>query len=333
MSHIWQALLNPIFVLAPMEDVTDTVFRRVIVRCGRPDIFFTEFVNVEGLVSKGRDQVRHRLEFTPLEQPLIAQIWGEHPENFRTIAEELARAGFAGIDINMGCPERNVVRRSCGAGLISRPEHAVAIIQATKAGAGDLPVSIKTRCGVSEWQTETWARILLEQDLAALTIHGRIAKEMSHFPARWEEIAKVVKLRNQMGVDTKIIGNGDVVSYQDGLDKVDQFGVDGVMVGRGIFHNPWLFDPQVDPTTKTKAERLDMLRFHLELWQETWFNKPDLKPRHFEALKKFYKVYLRDFDGASDLRNQLMQLHDVANTLTTLSLYASTPVDTKLGSW
>jgi tRNA-dihydrouridine synthase len=318
MSHIWQSFQKPIFILAPMEDVTDTVFRRIVAKTGAPDIFFTEFVNVGGLVTRGRRAASRRLIHTEGEQPLIAQIWGEDPETFRTIARELASGEFGpfvGIDLNMGCPERKVVKRGSCAGLIGRPDHAIEIIRATKEGAGDLPVSVKTRCGINDWVTEEWATTLLNQDLAALTIHGRIAREKSTFPARWEEIAKVVALRDKLGTTTPIIGNGDVSSYQDGLDKVVQYGVDGVMVGRGIFRNLWFFDPAIDPATITLAERVALLAEHIRWWKESWGGD-----KNFEALKKFYKAYFYNVPNMGELQRELMLLHTPDETLARLAL-------------
>src|SRR5687768_11428242 len=118
MKSFWKDLQKPIFALAPMEGVTDTVFRRVINYCGKPSVYFTEFTNVDGLFSKGRKEVEHRLIFKKEEKPLIAQIWGMQPENYTKAAEMIVKMGFDGIDINMGCPERNVVRRGACSGLI-----------------------------------------------------------------------------------------------------------------------------------------------------------------------------------------------------------------------
>jgi tRNA-dihydrouridine synthase len=299
-----------------MEDVTDTVFRQIVLTTGAPDLFVTEFVYVDGLVTRGRKAISRRFAHTEAEQPLVAQIWGVEPRHFYTAARELAAGEFGpfvGIDLNMGCPERNIVRRGCCSGLIDRPERAIEIIQATKAGAGHLPVSVKTRCGVSRWVTEEWAGTLLAQDLAALTIHGRIAREMSNFPARWDEIARVVALRDALGKQTRIIGNGDVASYQDGLDKARTFGVDGVMIGRGIFKNLWLFDPTRDPATVSLPERLALLARHIRLWQATWEGQ-----KNFESLKKFYKTYLAGLPEAAELVRSLMLLHTADDTLACL---------------
>ncbi len=318
MTTIWQRLPKPFFVLAPMEDVTDTTFRRIVAQIGAPDLFFTEFVNVGGLVTRGRKKVAQRFVHTPSEQPLIAQIWGKEPADFYTIAQELASGvfgPFAGIDLNMGCPEHKVVRRGECAGLINYPDRAIAIIEATKAGAGALPVSVKTRCGTTTWITEQWCEILLNQDLAALTIHGRIAAEKSHFPARWDEIAKVVALRDRLGKTTPIIGNGDVSSYQDGLEKAAQSGVDGLMVGRGIFRNLWIFDPTIDSSAIPVHQRIATLIDHLHLWQEQW---GDLK--NFDALKKFYKAYFYGVENMGEFQRELLQLRSIEETLARLAI-------------
>lgn len=299
---IWQNISRPIFILAPMEDVTDTVFRRIISSVGRPHLYFTEFTNVDGFLSQGREQVAQRLKFLPEEKPLIAQIWGLKPENFYKAAQELEEMGFDGIDLNMGCPQKDVTSKGACSALINNHTHAKEIIQATKEGAGKLPVSVKTRLGFKVNQREDWISFLLEQDLAALTIHGRTAAEMSVPPAHWDEIGKVVEMRDEKGLSVPVIGNGDVRSIEDGLQKVEQYKVDGIMVGRGIFHNPWLFDAMKNLGEITLQERMNLLLRHVELYESTWQGK---KP--FQILKKYFKIYVADFPGASDLRAQLME--------------------------
>jgi tRNA-dihydrouridine synthase len=324
--NIWQSLPRPFFCLAPMEDVTDTVFRRMVADFGKPDLFFTEFVSVEGLTSPGRDAISHRLAHTDAETPLIAQIWGTNPDNFYTIARQIAAGEFgpfAGIDLNMGCPDNSIVKRGACAGLIDYPERALAIVQATQAGAGALPVSVKTRCGTNLWQTEAWAETLLTQKLAALTIHGRIAKEKSTFPARWEEIAKVVALRDALAPETIIVGNGDVTSVPDGLEKAAASGVDGLMVGRGIFKNLWLFDPTLDPDTLALTERLDLLATHIRLWRDTWAGYS----KHFDTLKKLYKSYFAGVPFGAEMRIALMELHTVEETLEAIAAMRARSVD------
>jgi tRNA-dihydrouridine synthase len=296
-----------------MEGVTDTVFRQIVAGIGPPHLYVTEFANVDLLMTRGRTAVSRRFVQTERDQPLIAQLWGLTPEHFHTVARHLADGDygqFVGIDLNMGCPDKSIVRRGACAGLINHPEQAIEIIQATQAGAGHLPVSVKTRCGVADWVTEEWAGRLLTQNLAALTIHGRIARERSSVPARWEEIARVVAVRDALGKATAIIGNGDVASYADGLAKVRATGVDGVMVGRGIFQNLWFFDPARDPATVSLPERLALLERHIELWQATWAGQ-----KNFDSLKRFYKSYFAGIPEAADLQQALMRRHTPDETL------------------
>jgi tRNA-dihydrouridine synthase len=275
------------------------VFRRVVARCAPPDVFYTEFTSCEGLLSRGKDAVAQRLRYTEAERPIVAQVWGRDPDAFYHVAQMLADMRFDGIDINFGCPERSVMSHACGAALIEEPDLAATIIKETMRGAGELPVSVKTRIGVKTIVTEEWAKTLLSTGIAALAVHGRTAREMSKVPAHWEEIQKVVETRNALGAKTKIIGNGDVKSRADGIAKAKEFGVDGIMIGRGIFDNPWVF--AADEHRPTRDELLQLLLFHLDLFEKEWH---DAKP--FVVLKKYFKIYIRDFDGASGLREELM---------------------------
>jgi tRNA-dihydrouridine synthase len=295
--NFWQQLPKPFFVLAPMDAVTDVVFRHVVARAAAPDVYMTEFTNATSFCSpKGEASTRGRLEFTPDEQPMVAQIWGTNPEHFAQMSVELARKGFAGIDINMGCPEKNIVKKGSCAGLISNPSLAAELIEATKSGG--LPVSVKTRIGLKEIQTEQWCGFLLEQNLAALMVHGRTQKEMSKVPAHWNEIGKVVKLRDRLAQDTLIIGNGDVQDRQHGEQLAQKYNLDGIMIGRGVFHNPFAFEKEL--RAHIKVELLDLLNFHLDLFDRH-------QPRKFDPLKRFFKVYIRDFPGASEMRANLME--------------------------
>jgi len=307
MTSFWHSLKGPIKVLAPMEDVTDTVFRRIVARCGRPDVFFTEFTNTDGMCSEGRDAVIHRLQFTEEERPIVAQIWGNNPEHYLRASRDLSSMGFDGIDINMGCPVKKIVKNGHCSALIENKPLVQELIAAAKEGAGEIPVSVKTRLGFRRLETEHWAQFLLEQNPAVLTMHGRIAKEMSDFPANWEEIGKVVKLRDEMGSETLIIGNGDVESLEDIELKARSYGVDGAMVGRGIFHNIFLFDPDRSGTEVPPPERIALLLDHLHLYRATWGSD-----KNFEVMKKFVKVYVTGFQGAAKLRGHLMEASDYA---------------------
>lgn len=306
MKNIWTNLKKPIFALAPMDDVTDTVLRQIIGDLYAPDLYFTEFTSVDGMVSeKGREPVSRRLQFTEKERPIIAQIWGSDPEKFFKASQMIKKMGFDGIDINMGCPVKDVVKSGSCSALINNPKRAAEIIQAVKDG-GKLPVSIKTRIGFRKIQTEEWLGFLLEQDLDALIIHGRTAREMSKVPAHWDEIGKVVKLRDQISPKTKIIGNGDIESYQEGLDKIKKYKLDGVMIGRGVFKNLWIFDPANKLPALSIQDRLNQLLKHTGLFVKTWG-----KNKHFPILKKFFKCYISDFEGAAEMRVKFMETNSL----------------------
>ncbi len=310
MKNFWTSLKKPILIQAPMEDVTDTVFRQIINKCGRPDIFFTEFTNVEGMCSRGRDKVGKRLIYKPNEHPIVAQIWGLDPKKYFETAKLIKTMGFDGIDINMGCPEKAVVKRgACGA-LINNHYLAKEIILAVQEGAGGLPISVKTRIGIKNIQTEEWIRFLLGLNLDALIVHGRTVAEMSDFPAHWDEIGKVVKLRNEMKLKTLIIGNGDVKDMKDALEKVKKYKVDGVMIGRGIFHNLWLYNKNIDPAKISDLEKLKLLIKHIALFDKQWG-----KSKNFSIMKKFYKIYISGMPDASEVRSKLMQFKTASETL------------------
>ncbi len=309
MKNFWNELNKPIFILAPMEDVTDTVLRQVIARCGKPAVFFTEFTNVEGMFSKGERLVTQRLRYTEAEQPLVAQIWGTRPENFFKAAKKLIDMGFDGIDLNMGCPASGVMQKGACSGLINNRPLAKEIIDATKEGAaGLLPVSVKTRLGFRAIDFD-WISFVLEQKLDALTVHARTVSEMSKVPAHWDKLKTVVDMRNALQSTTLIIGNGDVKSLSDAKQKVAEAGADGAMIGRGIFDNPYLFSGNIMLRDKSPEEKLHLLLEHMQLWQDTWGNT-----KHFPILRKFFKVYANGFPGAQELRMQLMETQNPEET-------------------
>ncbi|MBO2536525.1 tRNA dihydrouridine synthase [Rummeliibacillus suwonensis] len=299
-DNFWRDLPRPFFVLAPMEDVTDVVFRHVVSKAGRPDVFFTEFTNTDSYCHpEGKNSVRGRLLFTEDEQPIVAHIWGDKPEYFRQMSIGMKELGFKGVDINMGCPVPNVVSRGKGSGLILRPDIAAELIEAAKAGG--LPVSVKTRLGykdVNEW--EDWLTHILKQDIANLSIHLRTRKEMSQVDAHWELIPEIKRLRDRVAPNTLLTINGDIPDHETGLKLVRQYGVDGVMIGRGIFKNPFAFEKE--PKEHSSMEYLDLLRLHLDLHD----NYLEELPRPITGLRRFFKIYVKGFPGASMLRNQLM---------------------------
>lgn len=300
-NNFWHNLPRPFFILAPMEDVTDVVFRHVVSAAARPDVFFTEFTNSESYCHpEGQKSVRGRLLFTEDEQPIVAHIWGDKPDKFRQMSIGMAEEGFSGIDINMGCPVPNVAGDGKGSGLIKRPDVAAELIEAAKAGG--LPVSVKTRLGythVDEWRD--WLTHILKQDIANLSIHLRTRKEMSKVAAHWELIPEIKKLRDEIAPQTLLTINGDIPDRKTGLELVEKYGVDGVMIGRGIFKNPYAFEKE--PQEHSSKELLDLLRLHLDLFDKY---SQELEPRPFAQLQRFFKIYVKGFRGASELRHQLM---------------------------
>lgn len=314
---VLEDLPKPFFVLAPMDDVTDTVFRQVIASTSPPDLFFTEFVNVEALASVGREKTLPRLRLdSKKEHPIIAQVWGKDPDNFYKAAQDCVKMGYDGIDINFGCPDKNVVRNgTCSAYILpENRDRAVEIIKATQAGAGSLPVSAKTRLGFNEVDL-SWHKLLLEQKLNMLTIHGRTRKQMSKVPADWDMIQKVRELRDELSPTTLIVGNGDVLTRTAGEKLAKQHGLDGVMVGRGIFQDPFLFAENSGWSKATKVQRVALYRKHVELFASTWKNNE----RKIHTLNKFCKIYIQNFDGAKELREKLMNAESTDELLQILS--------------
>ncbi|UQF37863.1 tRNA-dihydrouridine synthase [Vagococcus lutrae] len=299
-ENFWAALPKPFFILAPMEDVTDVVFRHVVKEAGAPDVFFTEFTNSDSFCHPdGKESVRGRLVFTEDEQPIVAHIWGDNPDFFREMSMGVAEMGFKGIDINMGCPVPNVAGRGKGSGLILRPDVAATLIEAAKAGG--LPVSVKTRIGYHEREEMTaWITHLLEQDIANLSVHLRTRDEMSKVPAHWDMIPEIMAIRDRVAPQTLITINGDIADRTAGLALAEKYGVDGIMIGRGIFKNPFAFEKE--PREHSTEELLGLLQLQLDLQD----HYAEMVPRSIVGLHRFFKIYVKGFPGASDLRANLM---------------------------
>lgn len=320
--NFWQKLPRPFFVLAPMDGVTDTVFRQIVASVGRPDVFFTEFVPVEAIQSKAQEKVLDQsLRYSESERPVVAQIWGKDPEKFYKTAKLLSKLGFDGIDINMGCPDKSVIKQGSCSALIKNPQLAKKIILATIKGAGNLPVSVKTRIGFSSIDIENWVTILLSTPIAALTLHLRTAAEMSKVPAHWDEVEKAINLRNELESEALIIGNGGIKSLSQAKKMCEKYKIDGVMIGTGIFENVYMFNESVDPETVTPKQKIQLLLKHLRLFEKTWGEK-----RHFELMKKFVKCYVNNFDRAAEYRVELMQTKTLSELISAVN-YLSTKDD------
>lgn len=307
MRNFWSMLPRPIVALAPMADVTDAAYRRVIARYGKPDVMCTEFVSADGLArapEEGRRKLLADLIYTEAERPIVAQFFTSHPPHMEGAARLARELGFDGVDINMGCPDKSIEKQGAGAALCKNPALAQELIAAAKRGAGDLPVSAKIRLGYNKDELETWLPALLEAEPAVITIHARTRKEMSLVPARWDRIARAVEIRNDLESDTLILGNGDAHSVENARELCAETGADGVMLGRAIFGNPWLFSNYGRPTSI--HERLLVLVEHTRLYEEL------LPHKSFAIMKKHFKAYVKDFDGAADLRGRLMEAEDAA---------------------
>jgi nifR3 family TIM-barrel protein len=345
-SGFWKNFKKPFFVLAPMADVTDCVFRPLIAKysnhgkaSGGPAVFWTEFVSADGLCnSLGREHLLIDLKYSEAERPIVAQLFGCNVENMEKASALVASLGFDGIDINMGCPDKTIEKQGAGAAMMKDLPQAKEIIRAVKRGAPNLSVSVKTRIGYNKNEIDTWVRGLLEEDLSALTIHARTRKEMSLVPARWEHVCEVVELKNKMGKETLILGNGDVLDITDARKKVHETGCDGVMLGRAIFGNPWLFDESkgiavgqsvVDDRTGlgsgnhgvTIEERLRVLVEHA---QE--FERVLCEHKSFSVMKKHFKAYVNGFDGAKELRVRLMGTESAVQVAQIVSDFLKNPV-------
>ncbi len=327
MQNFWTKLNKPFFCLAPMADVTDAAFRTVISKYGKPDVMWTEFVSADGLMSAGRNILLRDLEYNENERPIVAQLFSSNPDKMEGAAALVQELGFDGLDINMGCPDKTIEKQCSGAAMIKNPKLAIDIIRAAKRGAPNLPISVKTRLGYNKIEIESWLPELLKEDLAALTVHLRTRKEMSLVPAQWEIMPKIVEMRDRLAPNTLIIGNGDVTDLEDARKKSEVSGCDGVMLGRAIFGNPWLFSAKehfpksmnnfllkifsarasraVQGSSKyvpSLKEKLLVLIEHTNLFEEKFKGF-----KSFAVMKKHYKAYVNGFDGAKELRVKLME--------------------------
>jgi nifR3 family TIM-barrel protein len=298
-TGFWSKLKKPIMALAPMANVTDESFRRIIAKYGKPDVTWTEFVSCDGLCSEGKGRLLPDFWYSESERPIVAQIFGATPENFLKTARLVRELKFDGIDINMGCPDKAVMKQGAGACLIRDPKLAQEIIAATMDGAGDLPVSIKTRIGDVKNTLNTWLPALLAQQPAAITVHARTRKQMSLVPAQWETVKQAVEIAK--GTGTLILGNGDVETIDQAHQRVAETGADGVMIGRGIFGNPWLFSDRKREEIPLE-ERMRVMLEHTYLFEQLFTGI-----KSFDVMKKHYKAYVNNFPGASEMRAKMFE--------------------------
>ena len=325
-KDFWQKLNKPFFVLAPMADVTDAPFRRIIAKYGKPDVTYTEFVSADGLFLGGYDALLKDLEYTEEERPIVAQFFTSDPKRMQKAAELAVKLGFDGIDINMGCPDRSIEKQGAGSALMKNPELAAELIRSAKAGAESatppaggrrIPVSVKTRVGYNKDELDQWLPVLLKAEPTVITIHARTRKQMSKVPADWSYVKRAVEIRNKLKSKTLICGNGDVTDIKDAKQKAKETGADGIMLGRAIFGNPWLFDENREggPPAGGTEEKLKVLVEHTKLFEKIAPHK------NFSIMKKHYKAYVEGFDGAKELRIKLMQAKTASDVEKTVNEY------------
>lgn len=342
-QSFWQTLKKPLVGLAPMDGVTDLPFRQIQKKYGQPDIMFTEFVSVEGLCHKACILLDHLL-YDEQQRPIIAQIFGKTPEYFRQVAILVCQLGFDGIDINMGCPAKNVTNHGSGAGLIQTPELAQEIVRAVKLGIEEyqngsstkdcanfsseivsevqlrqkqlpqqfqnrsryIPVSIKTRLGYSSSIINEWLSVLLETKPDAITIHGRTLKQGYSGKADWEEIAKAAKFaRTAQATQTQprslIVGNGDIQSRKQAEEYAKNYGLDGILIGRASFGNPYVFKKNMIETSPSLPQ---IALEHAQVFEKTFSKKPKYS---FLPIRKHLGWYIKSMSNAKEVRLALVR--------------------------
>lgn len=358
----WARLPRPIVGLAPMDGVGDHPFRHIQKKYGNPDLVYTEFTNVEALCH-GDMQSLLNLLYDESQRPIIAQIYGRTPALFRQIAILLCELGFDGIDLNMGCPSKSVANGGCGAGLIRTPDLAQTLIRETRAGVEawrngatladchdlspriavhalawrerlpaayqarrPIPVSVKTRIGYESPAVEAWIPRLLEMAPAAITLHGRTLRQAYRGQADWEAIGRAAELAHT--TDTLLLGNGDVASLADARWRANSYGVDGVLIGRASWGNPFVFRDEdggenTDPAATEemaelrRAQRAQIALEHAQFYEQTLRRFPRY---YFLPMRKHLGWYIKDVFHARQLRARLMQSESAEEVATILGM-------------
>ncbi len=345
----WDQLEKPIIGLSPMDGVSDAPFRFITAKYGKPSLLITEFTNVEAINHAGIKALSAFI-YNEIERPIVAQIYGINPKAFYKTAIIVCELGFDGIDINMGCPSKAVSGNGAGAGLIKTPDLAREIIKTCKQAVEDwsngktleeldldplifqyiqelkkekniiterkiLPISVKTRIGYDQIVTLDWIKNLLEEEPANITLHGRTLKQMYTGLANWNEIAKAAELIHQSGLKTTILGNGDVKSLEIAYENIKNYGVDGVLIGRGSYGEPWIFRGE----HKSLKQKLEVALEHAKAYEKIF----GIGEKSFAPMKKHLGWYCTDFPNAKELRMQLIRCNsadEVENIIKNINL-------------
>lgn len=315
--------------LAPVDGVSDAAFRQVTDEYGRPDFMYTEFIPTEGLY-RGREVLLAGLARHKSETPIYAQFFGPHPEFYMYAFFVAAELGFTGIDVNMGCPDTNIVKKGGGAALLldlPRAREIIAtLIRARTDWANgkrladtDLPenmkravdalriypqpeqtarlsISIKTRIGYHKSQVDEVIPVLIDAGVERIALHGRTFDARYSGLASWEEIARAKELTKGSGVT--LFGSGDVQGRKMGEEMMRKYGVDGVLIARAAFGNPWAFTDEIVPFEKRK----EVMLYHARLFLHY---RPDFDLR---PMRKHLSWYCKGMEGSAKLRDQLMKV-------------------------
>lgn len=325
--------------LAPMDGVTDEPFRLVQAKIAKPDVIVTEFVSAEG-ITRGGAKLYDVLLYSPLERPIVGQIFGKDPESFYKAAVVLTHLGFDGLDINMGCPAKTVTQNGAGAALIGTPDLAASLISNLKRGINDYisgkttindlglnqktisaiernlkysqhvpttsyhpTVSVKTRLGIADISTDVWIPFLLKQNLDYITLHGRTLKQGYSGLANWEEITKAAKHCQE--AKTIFWGNGDIISLDQAKEYQEKFRINGILIGRSAMGNPWIFKDYL-PTLR---EKYDTMLLHAQVFKQVF------PTRTLDCLRHHFLLYASGHPNAKALRAQIVKISTLEDIL------------------
>jgi tRNA-dihydrouridine synthase len=354
--NFWQQLAadkKMILALSPMDGVTDYPFRQIVKKYGKPDLIFTEFANVEGICN-GAKQILQHFDFDDSQRPLIAQVFGKNPEHFYQVAILLSQIGVDGIDINMGCPAKTVANNGSGAALIKTPDLALEIIRAVKRGVADwgkgktiddcpdlkekvkselkrrmeffnlkeanhenLPsISVKTRVGYDADEIDNWFPYLLEEDLAAISLHGRSLKQAYSGQADWNLIAKAAAMVRDKNPEIIFLGNGDIDSYADALNKTKKYKTDGALIGRASFGDPFVFLKK--QAASDEFNIFEIALEHAQLFEDTY---KDQERYSFLPMRKHLAWYTKGVKDAALIRSQLVKTNSAAEVKSIFEKY------------
>lgn len=363
-STLWRTLPQPIIGLAPMDGVTDSAFRHMVAIHGKPDVVFTEFTNVHDICS-GRLKALDSLRYSIAERPVIAQIYGKDPALFYQAAHVVCELGFDGLDINMGCPSKNVASSGSGAGLIRTPNLALELMDRARKGIQDwadgqsllelglkasalqaiaqlkaehpeltqgkkrspIPLSVKTRLGYDSNIIDEWSDCLIQGRPEVIAIHGRTLAQMYRGQSDWEAIALAAQRIRKHGIG--VLGNGDIQTLQEAKTRIQESGVNGVLIGRGALGNPWIFQG-ISQVRNALSTGSPLKLMALEPSLDEKFQAMISHARYFEAIhghERFVRMrkhlgwYCSSFPHAAAMRAQMVRTNGSQDVIDILHAY------------